>query len=116
MARAANRDEQTIETFESVRKLDDAINNHDLEAMLALMTNDCVFENTFPAPDGTRYEGHGAVRAAFEEFLRDSPSAHFEEEELVALGDRAILRWRYSWTDRDGKAGHVRGVDIIKVR
>jgi hypothetical protein len=26
------------------------------------MTDDCVFENTYPATDGTRYQGQAAVR------------------------------------------------------
>jgi ketosteroid isomerase-like protein len=107
---------QTVSTVETIRKFDNVLNAHDIEAVMALMTDDCVFDNTYPAPDGTRHEGKAAVRAAFEEFLRDSPNAHFDEEELVALGDRAFLRWRYSWTDAAGAAGHVRGVDIIKVR
>jgi hypothetical protein len=29
---------------------------------MTLMTDDCVFENTWPAPDGERYEGQVAVR------------------------------------------------------
>lgn len=27
------------------------------------------------------------------------------------MGDRCIMRWKYSWGD-----GHVRGVDIFKVK
>lgn len=109
-------DAQSAATIDAVRKIDAAINSRDINAVMALMTDDCVFDNTFPAPDGTRHEGKEAVRAAFNEFFKGSPNAHFDEEELVALGDRAILRWRYSWVDTSGTPGHVRGVDIIKVR
>ena len=35
----------------------------------------------------------------------------FEAEETFFAGDRVVQRWRYSW---DG--GHVRGVDLFKVR
>ena len=38
-------------------------------------------------------------------------SSKFEPEETFRSGDRVIQRWRYSW---DG--GHVRGVDLFKVR
>ena len=92
-----------------------AFNHHDVGAIMALMSDDCVFENTFPAPDGTRVEGHNAVRQAWEELFRDSPHAHFAVEELFAAGDRAVVRWRYSWNETAG-SGHVRGVDILRVR
>jgi ketosteroid isomerase-like protein len=38
-----------------------AINAHDLDAVLALVTEDIVFESTSPPPDGARYEGRAAV-------------------------------------------------------
>src|SRR5205814_8049063 len=33
-----------------------ALNAHDLDAVLALVSQDIVFEATSPAPDGTRYQ------------------------------------------------------------
>ena len=89
----------------------DALNRHDLEAVGALMTEDCLFEATSPAPDGTRYEGREAFLGACRELFADSPNAHFDHEETISLGDRVIVRWRYAWAD-----GHVRGVDVIRVR
>ena len=83
---------------------------HDLDAALALVTDDCVFDATGPAPDGTRHVGKDAVRAAWEAIFDDTAS-RFEPEETVAMGDRVVQRWRYSW---DG--GHVRGIDLFAVR
>ena len=79
------------------------------------MTADCVFENTRPAPDGTRMVGQDAVRAFWEEFFTRSPQARFETEDIFAAGDRCAVRWTYHWV-RDGRAGHVRGVDLFRVR
>lgn len=90
-----------------------AFNRHDIAEVMALMTVDCVFENTFPAPDGTRVEGEAAVRAAFAEFFRQSPQARFESEEVVAMGDRCAVRWVYRWDDT---GGHVRGIDLFRLR
>lgn len=103
------------ETVRIVTRFNDALNAHDVEAMMALMIPDCVFENTFPPPDGTRYEGSAAIRAFWEEFLRASPGARFEIEEIVALGSRCAMRWTYHWADAPGKAGHVRGVDLYRL-
>src|SRR3954469_23049290 len=84
--------------------------DHDLDAALALITDDCVFDNTDPAPDGTRHVGRDAIRAAWKPIF-DDPASRFEAEETFAAGDRVVQRWRYSW---DG--GHVRGVDVFRIR
>jgi ketosteroid isomerase-like protein len=115
MATDVQHDRQTAETIAAVRAMTDAINRHDVDAVMATMTDDIVWETTTP-PDGQRFEGAAAVRTAGEGFLNASPNAAFEEEELVALGDRAFQTWTYRWVDAEGKAGHVRGVDIIRVR
>jgi ketosteroid isomerase-like protein len=83
---------------------------------MALITDDCVFENTYPPPDGERFEGREAVRLAWEAFFRSSPHATFDGEELFACGDRVVVRWRYRWVQANGEAGHVRGVDLMRVR
>lgn len=99
------------ETLALVRRFNAAFNAHDVDAVMALFTADCVFENTAPAPAGTRYTGQAAVRAFWEEFFRAAPAAHFEWEEVFAAGDRAVVRWTYAWG-----AGQVRGVDVLRVR
>jgi ketosteroid isomerase-like protein len=99
----------------AVEGFSEAFNRHDVDGIMRWMTADCVFENTRPAPDGTRIAGHAAVRAFWEEFFRRSPQARFETEELIVAGDRCVVRWVYSWV-RDGNAGHVRGVDVFRMR
>ena len=32
------------------------------------------------------------------------------------LGDRAVVRWTFSWREPDGNRGHVRGVDVLRLR
>ena len=48
---------------EVVKTFGTAWANHDLDAALALTTEDCVFDATGPAPDGTRHVGD-ATRSA----------------------------------------------------
>lgn len=83
---------------------------HDLDAALDLVTEDCVFDATGPAPDGTSCVGPLAIRAAWGPIFEDL-STRFEEEEIFGVEDRVVQRWRYSW---DG--GHIRGVDIYLIR
>lgn len=94
-----------------IERFNAAFNRHDVDAVMALMTEDCVFENTNPPPDGARLEGQTAVREVWGSFFCDSPQATFETEEIFVAGDRGVVRWRYSWG-----SGHVRGVDVFRVR
>jgi uncharacterized protein (TIGR03086 family) len=99
-----------------VARFSAAFGSGDVDAIMALMTDDCVFEATGPPPDGGRFEGQTSVRGVWEEVFGGTVDARFEEEESFVSGDRAVLRWRYSWTDGDGSPGHVRGVDVLRLR
>lgn len=101
--------------IELVRSFNEALNARDVDAMMRLMTPDCVFENTYPPPDGARYEGQAAVRAFWEEFFRNSTQATIEIEEIFGSENRCIMRWRYHWVDASGKPGYIRGVDVYKI-
>lgn len=103
------------DAFAVVRAFNDAFNSHDVDATMALMTEDCVFENTRPAPDGTRYEGQAAVRACWDQFFANSPQARFEFGDTFAAGSRCAVSWTYHWV-KNGTAGHVRGVDLFRIR
>lgn len=93
-----------------------AFNRHDVSEMMQLMSDDCVFENTAPAPDGTVYAGKAAVTRFWQDFFREAPQAHIEIEEIFGFGTRCIMRWRYDWVDGAGTKGHVRGVDLFHVQ
>lgn len=100
----------------TVLAFNEALNQRDVPAMMALMTDDCVFENTAPAPDGTRYEGKAAVTQFWETFFQESREAHIDVEDIFGLGFRCVMRWKYSWVDAAGQPGHVRGVDIYLLK
>ncbi len=103
-------------TIATVERFTRAFNAHDIDAIMATMTDDCVFENTTPPPDGEQIASAAAVRAWWEALFPASPVAWFEIEELVAVADRCVLRWRYTWSTERDATGHVRGVDVFTVR
>ena len=94
-----------------VLDFNEAFNRHDVTGMMRLMSDDCVFENTDPAPDGTVYSGKEVVTQFWQDFFRESPRAHIEIEEIFGFGRRRVMRWKYNWVD-----GHMRGVDIFQVK
>jgi len=99
-----------------VLAFNEAFNRHDVAGMMRLMSEAIVIENTDPAPDGAVYSGKEAVTRFWQDFFRESPQAHIEIEEIFGLGLRCMMRWRYEWVDAAGKKGHVRGVDLFKLK
>lgn len=102
-------------TLQAVQRFSDAFNRQNVDEVMSAMTEDCVFENTNPPPDGARFEGHHPVRAYWVSFFEKNPNAVFEAEEMIVAGDRCTVRWVYRKM-KDGKPWHLRGVDVFKVR
>ena len=94
----------------------EAFNLHDVAGITQLLSEDCIFEDFVPAPDGAVYSGKEAIARYWEDFFRESPHAHIEIEEIFGFGKRCIMRWKYEWVDAAGEKGHIRGVDIVRVK
>jgi len=99
-----------------VTRFNQALNVRDVAAMMQLTAHNCIFENTYPPPDGTRYEGHATIRAFWQEFFRNARQAQIDIEDIFALGSRCVMRWRYQWVNGQGHAGHIRGIDVYTVK
>lgn len=87
-----------------------AWSDHDLGTALAMLTVDCLFDATGPAPDGTSCIGPDAIRAVWAPIF-DDPGSRFDVEETFPAADRVVQRWCYRFA-----GGHVRGVDLFRVR
>ncbi|WP_292247203.1 nuclear transport factor 2 family protein, partial [Mesorhizobium sp.] len=48
-------DDQSRETAEIMRRFNDVFQRHDPSALAELVGEDCVIENTVPAPEGARH-------------------------------------------------------------
>ena len=48
-------------TRTTIDRFNEVFNRHDADGLAAFMTEDTVFEDTSPAPDGRRIEGKAAV-------------------------------------------------------
>jgi hypothetical protein len=85
---------------------------HDPTVLEELVAEDCVIENTGPAPDGSRHEGKEACIALWTR-IATMPDAHFETEAIIARGDRGEIRWRLVWGP--DRSSSVRGVNLMRV-
>jgi ketosteroid isomerase-like protein len=100
-------------TSEVIHQFNQAFLQHDGSLLKDLVAEDCVMESVEPAPDGTRYVGRDAC-LAFWQNLASNRDGAFTTEEILVLGDRAIIRWRYRFGP--GLSQSVRGVNLMHVR
>jgi len=98
-----------------IDQFNEAFNWHDADILAPLLTDDTVFEDTSPAPDGRRIEGKAAVVAFWRNWFAGNTDAVFEGEDVIVSGDRAVVRWVYR-KQRNGLPWHIRGVDVFTVR
>lgn len=91
-----------------------AFNHHDIAGMVQLLSNDCLFETSIPAPDGFVYTGKEAITLYLQDFFRQLPQAHIQIEDIYGFGHRCNMHWRSKWVDAVGNQQEVRGVDIIQ--
>ena len=103
------------ETRRVIDSFGETFSRRDADGLAALLTEDTVFEDTSPAPDGRRIEGRAAVVEFWRGWFARNPYASFETEETIVCGKRAVVRWVYRKM-RNGQRWHLRGVDIFAVR
>jgi steroid delta-isomerase-like uncharacterized protein len=96
----------------------DAWNSHDLDRLMTLFADDCVFQASGgPEFDGRRYVGRAQVRAAFAEVLDSMPDAHWgDARHFVVSDDYGVSEWRLTGTLADGTCLDVLGCDFITAR
>ena len=104
-------------TTELLQAFADAWNRHDLNALMAFMTEDCVFESSAGADVcGTRYVGREAVRAGFAEVWEIFHDAHWGNARHFVHGDRGVSEWTFTGTRTDGTRVEVHGCDLFTFR
>jgi steroid delta-isomerase-like uncharacterized protein len=104
-----NRDhERLLEAFA------DAWNRHDVDALMSMMTDDCVFEASAGRMiDGERHEGRPAVRAAYAAVFEQYPDAHWGNARHFVSGERGVSEWIFTGTSTDGRRVEVNGCDLF---
>jgi ketosteroid isomerase-like protein len=110
-----NEQSQEQTTRNTIDSFNEAFNRHDADGLAALLTEQTVFEDTSPAPDGRRIEGKSAVVEFWRAWFARNPDARFEAEEVIVSGTRATVLWVYRKM-RNGQPWHLRGVDVFTVR
>jgi len=103
--------------LEILERHNEAWNQHDLEALMLLFDDDCVFEASGgDEVCGTRFQGHAEVKRAFAAVLQRMPDAEWGDgRHYVLTPDYGVSEWTLTGTSPDGRL-EVNGCDFITVR
>jgi ketosteroid isomerase-like protein len=104
-------------TVETLERLLEAFNRHDLDAIMSFFTDDCVLETPRgPDPWGQRLVGRAAVREGLASRFAGIPDVHYGDERHWVAGDRGCSEWLLTGTRTEGRAIQVRGCDLFEFR
>jgi reactive intermediate/imine deaminase len=99
-----NSDDDQIEPSEAIKVLEafaDAYNRHDVDGIMAHMTDDCSFLSYFgPEACGERFAGIEKVRQRVATGLADFPDARWEDIKHFVSGNRGVSEWTFRATKR----------------
>ena len=103
--------------FHLLDRFADAWNRHDLDGLMSMMSDDCVFDASAGSQvHGQRSEGRLAVRAAFAAVFESFPDAHWASPRHFVAGDRGVSEWTFTGTRADGTRVEVAGCDLLTFR
>jgi ketosteroid isomerase-like protein len=104
-------------TVETLQRLLDAFNAHDLDAVMGFFTDDCVLEMPRgPHPWGRRSEGREQVRAGLASRFAGIPDVHYGNDRHWVSGNRGCSEWLLTGTTTQGEPIEVRGCDLFEFR
>jgi ketosteroid isomerase-like protein len=109
MSQLTDRDKETL-----LQAFADAWNRHDVDALMSVMSTDCVFQASGGnMVDGERHEGQRAVRVAYAAVFEQYPDAHWGNPRHFVTGDRGVSEWTFTGTLKDGKRVEITGCDLF---
>jgi ketosteroid isomerase-like protein len=104
-------------TVETLERLADAFNAHDLDAVTSFFSDDCVLEMPRgPDPWGQRFAGREQVREGLGSRFAGIPDVHYGNARHFVAGDRACSEWLLTGTTTDGERVEVQGCDLFEHR
>jgi len=92
----------------------DAWNNHDIDALMTFIADDCVFHTAAGADvQGNTFSGRDAVKQSFQTVWKNFPDASWLDGEHFVAGDRAVSESTFCATKPDGSKIEARMVDVF---
>jgi ketosteroid isomerase-like protein len=91
-----------------------AWSRRDIDTLMALVTDDCVYSASVGPEPGQTFIGRDAVREGFLALLAYDSAGKSLEGRAVLFGDVALAEWSYEFRDSAGHVTLIRGCDIME--
>lgn len=105
------------EKIELLEAFSAAWNRHDVDALMSMMADDCVFYTVAGAGVmGNTFQGREQVRQGFEAAWTTLPDAAWNDSEHFVVGDRGVTETTFTGTNADGTRVEARMVDVFTFR
>ena len=90
-------------TVVTLKKILEAFNRHDLDAIMEFFSDDCSFDfPRGPEPWGQRFIGKEQVREALAGRFKGIPDVHYGDDRHWVAGDRGVSEWTLTGTTTSG--------------
>lgn len=94
-----------------------AWNAHDLDTIMAMSSDDCIFlASTGSSPSGAVHQGQAAVREAYQSIFQTFKDAQWSESRSTWIAkDRVLTEWRFRATKPDATSLVIDGLDLLEI-
>jgi hypothetical protein len=107
-------EQSAADPAECIRRIQEAINQHDLDALTACF--DPHYKSEFPAHLERAFSGHAQMRANWTQIFGNVPDIHAELIRVIAYDDTVWSEWDWQGTRVDGVRFWQRGVTLQGVQ
>ena len=102
-------------TVERLREFSTAWSRADVDTLMSMMTDDCVYMASVGPEPGKIYRGPEEVRRGFEELLAYDREARNDVGRMMVTGDIGVAEWSYEYHG-DGREYTIAGIDLFEFR
>jgi ketosteroid isomerase-like protein len=99
-----------------VQQFGDAWDAGDVDKLMSLLTDDCVYSASVGPEPGTTYTGKEAVREGFVTMLALDAGGESRSGRSFVAGNLAVSEWSYLFRAGAGTDFEIRGCDIFEFR
>ena len=99
-----------------VRRFDEAWQRGDVDALMMLVSDDCVYDASVGDGPGMTFVGRTEVRRGFLEMLAYDESDNLPGQLVMVDQSRALVLWAVRHATADGGQVVIRGCDVFEVQ
>jgi ketosteroid isomerase-like protein len=99
-----------------VEQFGEAWDAGDVDKLMSLLTDDCVYSASVGPEPGTTYTGKEAVREGFLTMLAFDSGGESHTGRAFVAGNLAVCEWSYLFRAGSGTDFEIRGCDIFEFR